>query len=94
MFSFKNFFSGWGNWLTDNPEAAKMAKERAKACQDCIFSVKSKYLDWVGDDIKEIEGYVCDMCDGCPLSAKLRASESECEHPDGSKWKGISTSEC
>lgn len=94
MFSFKNFFSGWGNWLTENPEAAKMAKERAKHCQDCIFSVKGKFQGWVGDDIKEIEGYICEVCHGCPLSAKLRAPESECEHPDGSKWKAVSTSEC
>jgi len=93
MFSFVNFFKGWGNWIVDNPEAAKMAYARAEHCKDCIYAVKGMISQWVGDDLKQIEGFKCDVC-SCPLSAKLRSPGELCEHPDGSKWKGISTSEC
>jgi len=88
MFNVSSFFSGWIKWLINNPEAGRVALIRAEHCKDCNYSVKRKYLDWVGDEIKEIEGFKCDVCD-CPLSALLRATDSECEHPDGSKWGKI-----
>lgn len=93
MFYLRNFFQGWDNWLTDNPEAAKMAQARAEHCQDCVFSVKGMVSEWFGDKLKEIEGYKCDICN-CPLSGLLRAPGSSCEHPDGAKWKAVSTEDC
>ena len=55
----------------------EQATERAKICAKCPHAVKGITEGWVKDELKEIEGYKCDIC-GCPLSAKIRQSVEVC----------------
>lgn len=73
-----NIISGWASYFFD----AEIKSERLLECVDCDFAVTKKYLTFVKDDFKEIEGKVCSKCD-CPLSAKLRSPNEKC--PIG-KW--------
>ena len=56
----------------ENPEE----KRRAEICKGCEFRTKSKYLDWVKSDIKEIEGHYCSLCK-CPLVAKVKTTNKK-----------------
>lgn len=49
-------------------------KRRAKICMDCPAAKYSKLLSLIKDELKEVEGMVCDEC-GCPLVAKTRSSD-------------------
>ena len=51
-------------------------KRRAKVCNSCESAVYNKYLDFLNDELKEVEGMVCSDCD-CPLLAKIR-SDKKC----------------
>ena len=68
--------SGWSHYLqedTVDPETIR----RAKICASCPKAKKKPILQWVGDDIKEIEGYLCTQCE-CPISAKIRQDVDRC----------------
>jgi hypothetical protein len=78
----KNIYTGWKNYLTDDEIASDLAKERSKHCATCPNAVFEKHLLNVKDDVKIIEGFICNLCH-CPLSAKLRVPEEKC---DDGKW--------
>lgn len=78
MFDLKNLTEGWANYVVKDQAIEDLAKERAKECSECVHSVESKYMGWVGDEIKEIEGMGCDLCN-CPFSGMLRAPDAECK---------------
>ena len=73
-----NIISGWVNYFFDT----QIDKDKLMKCYECEFAVTKKYLTFVTDDFKEVEGKVCDKCN-CPLSAKLRSTNEKC--PIG-KW--------
>lgn len=60
-----------------------LAHERASVCGKCEHAVKGMIAVMIEDEIEDIEGLVCGLCN-CPLSGKIRSVESKCE--DG-KWK-------
>lgn len=79
--------TGWRNYIIENPVTEREAKRRSKICSCCEHAEKSGILVLiVKDNIKEIQGYKCDICD-CPLSAKIRSNESKCEFPNNNKWQ-------
>ena len=49
-------------------------KRRASICNLCTHKKYSKYLDFVNDDLKEVQGFICTDC-GCPLIAKIRSTD-------------------
>lgn len=78
-----NIVSGWKNYIFESPEIERLAHERASVCSCCEHAKKKPYLEFVGDDIEEIKGYVCELCH-CPLSGKCRSPQEKCE---ANKWK-------
>jgi len=78
----KNILNGWQNFIFHNQVTEKLAKERASFCVNCPKLKKGKLLSFLNDDLKEIEGYYCDICK-CPLSGKIRSKEEKC---DLNKW--------
>lgn len=64
-------FKGWFNFLTG---LDGLAKEKAKHCNECPNKKHGKLLEFIKDDLKEVEGFYCDICK-CPLSAKLRSDD-------------------
>ena len=54
-----------------------LAKQRALHCLECVELKKGGLLSMVKDDLKEIEGYYCNICK-CPLCAKLRSINETC----------------
>jgi len=72
-----NILSGWSNFILKSEVTEELAKKRALACVDCSECVKSKLTAFVNDDIKQIKGYKCNICN-CPLSAKLRTEKEKC----------------
>ena len=69
----KNIIEGWSNYLNNT----EINQDRLSHCIACEFAVHKKYLAFIKDDFKEVEGKVCDKCD-CPLSAKLRSDNEKC----------------
>ena len=61
-------------------ETTKENRERADICKDCPSAIYKKFLDFVNDELKEVQGLVCSDC-GCPLIAKIRSTD-KCY-----KWK-------
>lgn len=78
----KNIYAGWIALLTNDPQARKLAEERAPHCAKCDHAVFKEHLAIIKDEVKAVEGYVCDLC-SCPLSTKLRAPDSKC---DAGNW--------
>lgn len=75
---------GWENVVFKSPTVEKLAQVRAKICSTCTHAVESSWLQNLGDEITEIKGLKCDLCN-CPLSAKTRSTKESC--PDTpSKW--------
>ena len=72
-----NILSGWSNFILKSEVTEELAKKRALVCIDCSECVKSKLTAFVNDDIKQIKGYKCNICN-CPLSAKLRTEKEKC----------------
>lgn len=68
-----NIINGWGNYFND----IEIPKNKLSECMICEFAITKKYLTFVKDSFKEIEGKVCDKCK-CPLSAKLRSENEKC----------------
>jgi hypothetical protein len=84
MSKLRNIYTGWKNYLTDNELANELAQERAPFCSECTHAVFKQHLLAMTDEVKIIEGFVCELCH-CPLSAKLRVPEEKC--PDvPAKW--------
>jgi len=74
--------SGWKNFIDKTEVNEKVAIERALICSKCKYAKKSMLLAFIKDDLKEVEGYYCSDCGGCPLSAKIRTKNNICK-----KWK-------
>lgn len=79
----KNIMSGWKNYFFESQEIEDLARERASVCSTCENAVWESYLEFIRDDIQEIEGYICGLCH-CPLSGKCRSPKEKCE---ANKWK-------
>ena len=73
-----NILNGWQNFIAKSEVSEKLAKERAAECAKCTHAKEGKILAFIKDDLKEIEGYYCDLCK-CPLSAKVRSQNENCE---------------
>ncbi len=58
----------------------KEHKRRASICNLCPSAKYKTYLDFINDELEDVNGFVCTDC-GCPLVAKIR-SEDKCEN-----WK-------
>lgn len=74
--------NGWKNYVSKDVEIEKLAKERVKSCIDCEHKKEGKFFKWVKDDIKEIEGTVCGLCE-CPIAMKVRSINEKCPK---NKW--------
>lgn len=57
-------------------------KRRASICNKCEHAKKIKILELIKDELKEVNGLGCDLCD-CPLIAKIRSTDI-CK-----KWKQL-----
>ncbi|MHA2088257.1 MAG: hypothetical protein ACW972_08265 [Promethearchaeota archaeon] len=77
-----DIISGWSNFIDKSEVTEEIAKQRAEICSKCEHAKKSMLLGFVKDELKEVEGYYCSDCFGCPLSAKIRTKNDICE-----KWK-------
>lgn len=77
MSKISKIYKGWGSYLDDKPLSDE-EKRRVSICDTCPNKKFSKTISvFVDDDIKEIEGYLCNVCK-CPLSAKIRSDNSRC----------------
>lgn len=81
MINVEDILSGWSNFIDKSEVTEKIAKQRAKVCSKCEHAKKSILLGFVKDKLKEVEGYYCNDCSGCPLSAKIRTKNDICK-----KW--------
>lgn len=82
MSKVHNILNGWRNFMIKSEVSENKAVSRAKHCERCKHAIKGKLLVFLKDDLKEIQGYKCNVCK-CPLSAKLRSINEKC--PIG-KW--------
>jgi len=79
---------GWKAVITEDKGVEEIALDRAKICDTCEdqdgnkIAVKGKFIQFLKDDIEEIQGMKCSICQ-CPISAKTRSKNSKC--PIG-KW--------
>jgi len=69
--------NGWYHYLSGNTEVEKLANKRAKICAVCPHKKESKVFAWVKDDIKEINGTICNKC-SCPIAMKVRSINEKC----------------
>lgn len=74
---------GWKNFIFESKEIESMAKGRAMECAKCDNSVWGLIPAMLDDEIKDIKGLKCNLCE-CPLSTKLRSAGEVC--PLG-KWQ-------
>jgi hypothetical protein len=76
----KQIVEGWKNVLIKDEDIEKMAEEREKICNICIYqSENAKALS----NYKTIRPDVhCTKC-GCPLEGKVRSPKTECPEK---KW--------
>lgn len=72
-----NILEGWSNFIDKSEVTEQMAQERAGFCFKCEDKSKALLLAFVKDELKEVEGYKCNLCQ-CPLSAKLRTKNEKC----------------
>lgn len=77
MSKLKNIIDGWKNYVFEDKDAKKLAESRAIKCAQCSMSVHGMVAEFLDDEVKQIKGMKCDVCD-CPLSTKLRAREEVC----------------
>jgi len=71
----KTILTGWRNFIDKSEVTEKKAQERVRICAACPHAKRGKLLAFIKDDLKEIEGYYCDICK-CPLSAKIRSNDT------------------
>lgn len=77
MQKLNDIIQGWKNYLGDKP-LNNEEQRRVSICDKCPNKKFSKTISvFVDDDIKEVEGFVCNVCK-CPLSAKIRSKHSRC----------------
>jgi len=57
---------------------------RSEICAACPLKEKRFYADFVKAEIKDVEGYVCTVCN-CPIATKVFATEKENICPNWSK---------
>jgi hypothetical protein len=50
------------------------SKRRAEICAKCPLKEKRFYADFIDAEIKEVQGFVCTLCD-CPIATKVFAIE-------------------
>ena len=50
------------------------SKRRSEICAKCPLKEKRFYADFVNAEIKEVQGYVCTVCD-CPIATNIFATE-------------------
>ena len=74
--SLKNILSGWKNFIDKSDVTEALAVQRGLKCLDCKYKKKSTLM-FFKDELKEIEGYICNKC-SCPLSAKIRSNNEKC----------------
>ena len=73
-----NILNGWKNFMNKSEVIEMVAVSRGTHCIECKHAKHSKTIKaFVKDEFKEIEGFVCGLCD-CPLSAKLRSENETC----------------
>jgi len=78
----KEIISGWGNYIFKSAKVEAVAIERAKICAVCSHAKRMNVLEFLHDDVKQIEAIACELCT-CPLSTKLRSPNAQC---DLGKW--------
>jgi len=49
---------------------------RSNICASCNLKEKRLYAEFVKAEIKEVDGYVCTLCD-CPIATKVFATEKD-----------------
>ena len=49
---------------------------RASICSRCEFKKEAVYATFLNSEIKEINGFVCGLCD-CPLATKIFAQDEK-----------------
>ena len=52
------------------------SRRRAELCAKCPLKEKRFYADFVNAEIKDVQGYVCTLCD-CPIATKVFATEPQ-----------------
>jgi hypothetical protein len=83
---FKRIAEGWKNVVFTSPTVEVIAKGRAKVCAACPHAVPSSWLQAVvGDEVKEIQGLKCELCN-CPISAKVRSLNEKCAMQPDPLW--------
>lgn len=78
MSKIRTIINGWSNYIFEKPEIELLAMERAKVCGKCENAVWGLIPQFLNDDVKQIEGLECKLCE-CPLSTLLRSPESSCK---------------
>ena len=53
---------------------SKEHKRRASICKTCEHAKYRSYLDFLKDDLEEVNGLVCGLC-SCPLKAKIKSTD-------------------
>ena len=77
MVQITNILNGWNNYFNKDAVVEKVANQRAEFCAKCPFAVESIFTIFVKDELREIEGLICTICN-CPLSAKIRSKNETC----------------
>lgn len=72
--NLNNILQGWQNYMDKSEVIEDVAKERAEICAKCPDAKHGKLLQFVKDELKEIQGHYCDVCK-CPLSSKIRSND-------------------
>lgn len=72
--NINSIVKGWTSVLKG--KTTEEHKRRADICNTCENAVYKKYLDFIDDDLKEVKGFVCEACGGCPLIAKIRSNDN------------------
>lgn len=74
---------GVHNFNNPNPDAEKLAQERAVVCSGCPENIEEPvdFLKVEDERIPELSNKMCNAC-GCTLAYKLRQSNTVCE-----KWE-------
>jgi hypothetical protein len=83
----KKIIEGVKNRVFKKEHIEKIAFERIEICQDC------NRFDPEGDSCAVPNTQPCCAECGCCLALKTRSLASQCEHPDGPRWKAEMTPE-
>jgi hypothetical protein len=83
--SRKLILEGVKNSFLRRPAVEKIAFERMEICIECPL------IDNTGESCLVPGTQPCCGACGCKLSFKTRSLASQCEHPDGPRWKATMT---